>query len=80
MSLVNRAAKAVKYSVLKPDDVQAIRTAIDEWPAEQRELARSRSPVQRAQLVLAYTRLQQQIEQVMRRRMEGAGAGPRRQP
>lgn len=38
VSLVNRAAKAVKYSVLKPDDVQAIRTAIDEWPAEQREL------------------------------------------
>ena len=38
VSLVNRAARAVKYSVLKPDDVQAIRTAIDEWPAEQREL------------------------------------------
>jgi hypothetical protein len=38
VSLVNRAAKAARYAVLKPDDVQAIRSAIDEWPAEQREL------------------------------------------
>jgi hypothetical protein len=36
--LVNHAAKLAKISVLKPDDVIALRTAIEAWPEERREL------------------------------------------
>lgn len=45
--------------------------------AEQLELAAYLSPVQRAQLVLAFARLERQIEQLMQRRMENR---PARQP
>jgi len=46
---------------------------VDQSRAEQREFAQLLTPVQRAQFVLAFTRLEGQIEQVIRRRMEGAG-------
>jgi Spy/CpxP family protein refolding chaperone len=61
------------------DQLQQIQQdRVDESRAEQQEFAQFLTPIQRAQFVLAFTRLEQQIEQVMRRRMEGAG--PRRQP
>lgn len=43
---------------------------------EQAEFAAFLTPVQRAQLVIAFTRLEYQIEQILRRRREGMG--PRR--
>jgi hypothetical protein len=46
---------------------------VEQARAEQRECAQFLTPVQRAQFVLAFTRLEGQIEQVIRRRMEGAG-------
>lgn len=46
---------------------------VDQARAEQRELAQFLTPVQRAQFVLAFTRLEQQIDQVVRRRMGGPG-------
>ena len=36
--LMNHAARIAKISVLKPDDVVALRTAIEAWPEERREL------------------------------------------
>jgi hypothetical protein len=36
--LMNHAARVAKISVLKPDDVVALRLAIEEWPEERREL------------------------------------------
>lgn len=36
--LVNHAARLAKISVLKPDDVIALRTAIEAWPEERRAL------------------------------------------
>lgn len=46
---------------------------------EQAELAQVLTPVQRAQLVLALTRLENQIETIRQRR-DGMGTGPRRPP
>jgi hypothetical protein len=53
--------------------VQTQQDQVDEARAEQRELAQFLTPVQRAQFVLAFTRLEQQIEQVVRRRMGAPG-------
>jgi Spy/CpxP family protein refolding chaperone len=53
--------------------IQSERT--EQARAEQREFAQFLTPVQRAQFVLAFTRLERQIEQVIQRRM-GEGARP----
>jgi hypothetical protein len=50
--------------------VQAER--IDRLRSEQAEFREYLSPVQRAQLVLSFARLERQIEDLIRRRMEGA--------
>jgi hypothetical protein len=36
--LMNHAARMARISVLRPDDVAALRLAIEEWPEERREL------------------------------------------
>jgi Spy/CpxP family protein refolding chaperone len=56
------------------DKLLAIQTErADQARAEQREFAQFLTPVQRAQFVLAFTRLEGQIEQVIRRRMDAPG-------
>jgi hypothetical protein len=47
--------------------------------AEQRELQTYLTTVQRAQLVLAFTRLERQIQDLVQRRLQ-AGAPPARRP
>jgi len=51
---------------------------IDRLRTEQAEFREYLSPVQRAQLVLSFTRLERQIEDLIRRRMEAAQPQPRR--
>ena len=46
---------------------------VEQARAEQREFAQFLTPVQRAQFVLAFARLERQIEQVIQRRMEAPG-------
>lgn len=58
------------------ETVQAER--IDRLRTEQAEFREYLSPVQRAQLVLAFTRLERQIEDLIRQRMEAARQPPRR--
>lgn len=63
------------------DSVTQVLDALLEVQAQRVELARREqgefagflSPVQRAQLVIAFTRLERQIEQVLERRREGMG-------
>jgi hypothetical protein len=55
--------------------VQAER--VDRLRSEQAEFREYLSPVQRAQLVLAFTRLERQIEELIRQRMEAGRPQPR---
>ncbi len=53
------------------DGIIAQRAAlVDQTQNEQREYAQFLTPVQRGQLALTWERFQQQVEQIMRRRME----------
>ena len=53
------------------DEVVAVQQQrVDQFRAEQKDLATYLSPVQRAQFVVAFARLEQQIQQLMQRRME----------
>ena len=53
------------------DEVVAVQQQrVDQFRTEQKDLATYLSPVQRAQFVVAFARLEQQIQQLMQRRME----------
>lgn len=54
------------------------RDRADRLQAEQTELAAYLTPVQRAQLVLSFARLERQVQQLIQQRMQG-GPPPRRQ-
>jgi len=63
------------------DGVMAQRTAlVEQGRAEQREYAQFLSPVQRGQLALMMERFQQQVEGILRRRMEMQGRPGRMPP
>lgn len=59
------------------DGIVALRLAnVDQFKADDKEYATFLSPVQRAQLFLATERLQRNIEDMIRRRMQPAGGAP----
>jgi Spy/CpxP family protein refolding chaperone len=59
------------------DGIVAARAAqVDLMQSENKELAGFLSPVQRAQYAIMWEHFQQQVQNVMRRRMEMRGAGP----
>ena len=63
------------------DAIVAIRTsALDQAKADQREFSTFLSPVQRAQLFLAFERLQRNIEDQIQRRMQRLQGGGTLQP
>jgi hypothetical protein len=56
------------------DGIVAARLAnVDQLKADDREYAAFLTPVQRAQLFLAFERFQRNIEELIRRRLQGAG-------
>jgi hypothetical protein len=67
------AANQDSVSRLLDGLVQLQANRADQSRKEQAEFAEFLNPVQRAQLVLAFARLERQIEQLLQRRMEGPG-------
>lgn len=56
------------------DRIVALRLAsVDQLKAEDKEYAAFLSPIQRAQLFLSFERLQRNIEDLIRRRLQGSG-------
>jgi hypothetical protein len=69
------AANETEVTRLLGELVSVEQERVERLRAEQQDLATYLNPVQRAQLVIAFARLEQQIQQLMQRRME-RGQGP----